>query len=241
MGFLRGCVRYSFMAYFNLFFKKEVVGKENLPKEGGYILCSNHIHWMDPILYVCEIKRMMYAIAKEELFSTKLKAWIMRRLALIPVVRDGTSGNKESINEAVDVLKKGKLLLIYPEGTRFGLKKGIKPKKGVALMALEAKVPIIPMAMVGSFKPFTKIKVIIDKPMDISEYYPKEGENVNLRNMVKITNNVMDRIVTLRDSINTEEIEKQMNEAEELREKKKMLKEAKKHGEQKELESGEAK
>ena len=76
--------------------------------------------------------------------------------------------------------------------------------------------------------------------MDISEFYPKEGENVNLRNMVKLTNNVMDRIIYLRDSINTEEIEKQMNEAEDLREKKKMLKNAKKKEKQKELESGEA-
>ncbi len=241
MRFIRSCVRYTFMAYFNLFFKLEVMGKENLPKDGAYILCSNHIHWMDPILYVCENKRMMYAIAKEELFSTKFKAWVMRRLGLIKVVRDGTESNKASINEAVDRLKNGDLLLIYPEGTRFGLKKGIKPKKGVALMAIEARVPIIPMAMVGCFKPFTRIRVIIDKPMDISEYYPKEGENVNLRNLVKLTNQVMDRIIELRDSINTEEIEKQMNEAEELREKKKMLKEAKNHKEQKELESGDAK
>ncbi len=116
------------------------------------------------------------------------------------------------------------MLLIYPEGTRFGLKKGIKPKKGVALMALQAKCPVIPMAMVGSFKPFTKIRLIIDKPMDFSEYYPKENENVNLRNLVKVTNMIMDRIVELRDSINTEEIEKQMNEAEKEREKKKQKK-----------------
>ena len=64
--------------------------------------------------------------------------------------------------------------------------------------------------------------------MDISEYYPKEGEKINLRKMVKLTNQVMDRIVELRDSINTEEIEKQMNEAEESRIKKKQKKLAKK-------------
>ena len=239
MGFLRGCVRYVFMAYFNIFYKIEMIGKDNFPKEGGYILCSNHIHWMDPVLYVCENKRMIYVIAKEELFSNKFKAWIMKRLGLIKVERDG-SNNKKSIEEAVNHLKNNDLLLIYPEGTRFGLKRGIKPKKGVALMAMEARVPIIPMAMVGSFKPFTKIRIIIDKPMDISEFYPKEGENVNLRNMIKLTNNVMDRIIYLRDSINTEEIEKQMNEAEELLEKKKMLKNSKKQEKQKELESGEA-
>ena len=88
------------------------------------------------------------------------------------------------------------------------------------MLALEARVPIIPMAVVGSFKPFTTIRYIIDKPMDISKYYPKEGERVNPRNMVTLTNEVMDKIIELRDSINTEEIERQMNEAEEKREKK---------------------
>ena len=230
MGIIRGCVRYSFMAYFNLFYKIEVYGKENLPKKGGYVLCSNHIHWMDPILYVCKVRRMMYAIAKEELFSTKLKAFIMRRLGLIPVKRDPKENNKESIEMAVEKLQKNNLLLMYPEGTRNGLAKGVKPKKGVALIAMEAKVPIIPMAMVGSFKPFTKIRIKFGEPMDISEYYPKEGENVNLRNMVKLTNEVMDKILELRDSIQTPEIEKQMIEAENVRTAKKEAKLAKKEG-----------
>ena len=228
MGLIRGIVRNSFYAYFHMRYKIEAIGKENIPKEGGYILASNHIHWMDPILYVCETKRFVYAIAKEELFSTKLKAFIMRRLGLIEVIRDPKNSNQDSINEAVDKLKKGKLLLIYPEGTRFGLKKGLKPKKGVALMALEAKVPIIPMAMVGSFKPHTKVILKIGKPMDISKYYPQEGEKINLRNLVTITNEVMDEVIKLRDEINTPEIEKQMNEAEEEREKKKQAKLAKK-------------
>ena len=233
MGLIRGCVRYSFMALFNLRLKVEEFGKENLPKKGGYVLCSNHVHWMDPIVYVCENKRKVYAIAKEELFSNPFKAWVMRRLALIPVKRDARSNNNDSIEEDVYKLKKGELVLIYPEGTRFGLKKGIKPKKGAALMALEARVPIIPMAIVGSFKPNTKMRVIFDKPMDISEYYPKEGERVNLRNLVTVTNKVMDRIVELRDQINTPEIEKEMNEAEEEREKKKQLKLAKKEEQKK--------
>ena len=228
MRFMRKCVIDYFRIRINLLNKIEKVGLENIPNEGGYVLCSIHIHWQDPILYLSNINRMVYAIAKEELFSTPFKAWIMKRLGLIEVKRDGSGSNKEAIQEAVNLLKKGELLIIYPEGTRFGLKKGIKPKKGAAFIALEARVPIIPMAMVGSFKKGTEIKFIIDKPMDISEYYPPEGEQVNPRNVVKVTNMLMDRIVELRDSINTPEIEKQMNEAEEEREKKKALKEAKK-------------
>lgn len=220
MGFLRSCVVGVSIAYFKMFHKVEVMGLENIPKEGAYILCSNHIHWKDPLLCVSSVKRMVYAIGKEELFSSKFKNWIMRILGVIPVKRDGSGSNGVSILEAINKLKAGYLLLIYPEGTRFGLRRGIKPKKGVALMAMEARVPIIPMAMVGSFKPFTKIKMIVDKPMDITEFLPEEGKKIELRNMVKLTNKVMDRIVELRDSINTEEIERQMNEAEDKREKK---------------------
>ncbi len=227
MRFMRKCVVVFFKIKHNLCCKVENIGLENIPKEGGYVLCANHIHWQDPILCVGSTKRMVYAIAKEELFSTPFKAWVMRRLGLIEVKRDGSGSNKEAIQEAVNKVKNGDLLLIYPEGTRFGLKKGLKPKKGVAFIALEAKVPIIPMAMVGSFKRGSLIRFIVDKPMDISEYYPKEGEQVNPRNVVKVTNMVMDRIVELRDSINTPEIEKEMNEAEEEREKKKLLKEGK--------------
>jgi len=228
MGFIRGCVRYTFMAYFKLFHRIDEIGRENIPKTGPYIMCSNHIHWLDPVLYVCETPRMVYAVGKEELFSNKIKGFIMRRLGVIPVSREVRGDNKDSLAEAKSRIEQGNLFLIYPEGTRFGFKKGVKPKKGIALLAMETKVPIIPMAMVGSFKPFTRIRFKIDKPMDISEFYPKDGEKPNLRNMVTLTNKVVERIIELRDSINTPKIEAQMNEAEEKREKKKALKEAKK-------------
>ncbi len=86
-------------------------------------MCSNHVHWMDPFVFVASTHRMVYAIGKDELFSNKFKAWIMRRLGIIPVKRDGTGVNGASIMEAIKLLKKGELLLIYPEGTRYGLKK----------------------------------------------------------------------------------------------------------------------
>lgn len=67
------------------------------------------------------------------------------------------------------------------------------------MIALRAKVPIVPMAMLGSFKPFTKIKIRIGKPMDVSEYYPQDGEKINPRYLITITNTVMEKVVELRD------------------------------------------
>ena len=114
MGFLRGCVRLAFMAYFNLFYKIDEIGKENLPKTGGYVLASNHIHWMDSLLYVCECKRMVYAIGKEELFSNPIKNLVMSRLGVFPVKRDAVGSNTGSINKSIEKLKRGYLFLIYP-------------------------------------------------------------------------------------------------------------------------------
>lgn len=198
MGVARAVVKGFANICFRLFYKIDIKGLENIPKEGGIILCSNHIHALDSVLYVTRIKRMLYAMAKEELFNTKFKNWFMRAMGVFPVKRDSVA-SEEAINTAVEHLNDGDLLAIFPEGTRNGLAKGIKPKKGVALIALRAKVPILPMAMLGSFKPFSKIKIRLGKPMDFSEYYPKEGERINPRHLVTITNTVMEKVIELRD------------------------------------------
>lgn len=197
MGVTRVIVKGFANICFRLLYRVDIKGLENIPKEGGAILCSNHIHCFDSVLYVTRIKRMVYAMAKEELFNTRFKNWFMRSVGVFPVKRDTAS--EEAINVAVGHLNDGDLLAIFPEGTRNGLAKGVKPKKGVALIALRAKVPIVPMAMLGTFKPFSKIKVRIGEPMDFSEYYPKEGERVNPRHLVTVTNTVMDKVINLRD------------------------------------------
>ena len=198
MGIARAIVKGFANICFRVLYKIDIKGLENIPEEGGAILCSNHIHAFDSVLYVTRIKRMLYAMAKEELFNTKFKNWFMRSMGVFPVKRDSVA-SEEAINTAVEHLKEGDLLAIFPEGTRNGLAKGVKPKKGVALIALRAKVPVVPMAMFGTFKPFTKIKIRIGIPMDFSEYYPNEGEKINPRHLVTITNTVMDRVIELRD------------------------------------------
>lgn len=198
MGIARVIVKGFANIGFHILYKVDLKGIENIPEEGGAILCSNHIHALDSVLYVTRIKRMVYAMGKEELFNTKFKNWFMYSMGVFPVKRDSVA-SEEAINVAVNHLQDGDLLAIFPEGTRNGLEKGVKPKKGVALIALRAKVPVIPMAMEGSFKPFTKIKIRIGEPMDLSEYYPKEGEKINPRHLVTITNNAMEKVIALRD------------------------------------------
>ena len=198
MGVARAIVKGFANICFHILYRVDLKGLENIPEKGGAILCSNHIHALDSVLYVTRIKRMVYAMGKEDLFNTKFKNWFMYSMGVFPVKRDSVA-SEEAINIAVNHLQEGDLLAIFPEGTRNGLAKGVKPKKGVALIALRAKVPVIPMAMEGSFKPFTKIKIRIGKPMDFSEFYPQEGEKINPRHLVTITNNAMDKVIELRD------------------------------------------
>lgn len=128
MGLPRVIVKGFANICFHLFYRVDIKGVENIPETGGAILCSNHIHALDSVLYVTRIKRMIYAMAKEELFNTKFKNWFMRAMGVFPVKRDSVA-SEEAIETAITHLHDGDLLAIFPEGTRNGLAKGVKPKK----------------------------------------------------------------------------------------------------------------
>ena len=157
-----------FKILFNTLMKTEITGTENIPQNGAAVLCSNHIHFFDSVAIVSHTKRMMYVIAKEELFKYKISNWFFKKVGVFPVSRG--KGDSNAIDTANKHLQDGDLLLIFPEGTRNGFEKGVKFKKGAAYMALQNKVPVIPLGIVGTFKPFTKIKINIGKPIDIEEY-----------------------------------------------------------------------
>ena len=146
---LRWLCKNGFYLYTHSIITTKIIGKENIPKEGAAILVSNHIHVCDSVSIVCNIRRMMYVMAKEELFNTKFKNWFMRDMGTFPVSRG--NGDRGALDIAGKHLQDGDLLLLFPEGTRNGLEKGIKFKKGAAFIALQNKVPIIPIGIVRNF------------------------------------------------------------------------------------------
>ena len=91
------------------------------------------------------------------------------------------------------------LMLIFPEGTRNGLAKGIKFKKGAAYMAIQNKVPLIPIGIKGTFKPFTKVIINIGKPIDVKEYV--NDEKLDPRKVIELTNKLQEEVIRLRDEI----------------------------------------
>lgn len=180
---------------FHIVYRFDVKGIENIPKEGAAILCSNHIHLVDSIAEVIHIKRMLYIMVKAELMKSKIGNWFFDKLGCFAV--DRGKGDVKAITEAENHLKNGDMLLIFPEGTRNGMAKGLKMKKGAAMIALQTKTPIIPIGIEGSFKLFSKVKIRVGKPMDLSKYFATE--ETGAREMIEVTNLMKDEIIKLRD------------------------------------------
>lgn len=184
-----------FSGLFHILYRFEIEGMENIPQEGNAIICPNHIHMFDSISLVIKIKRMMYIMVKKELMSNWFGKWFFGHLGCFPV--DRGTGDMKALETAEQHLKDGELLLLFPEGTRNSLPKGKKLKKGASIIAAQTHSPIIPIGMVGSFRPFSKVIIRIGKPMDLSEYYQKE--ELVAKDYIEMTNRLQEEIVRLRD------------------------------------------
>lgn len=174
------------------FFKlspSDVPGREHIPETGGFILCSNHASYLDPPLLALASPRQMTYIAKVELFANPAFAWLIHALGARPI-RRGT-GDRESFELALRLLAEGHGLVIYPEGTRTLTGEMGRLRIGAAMMALKARVPIIPAWIDGSFEVWPKggkirpaaIKVRIGPPlkMDDVEDSPKGARALTAR------------------------------------------------------------
>lgn len=192
MGWNRSFVKGFAKIASHIIYRVKIEGLENIPESGAAILCANHVHAFDSVVIGSHIKRMTYAMGKEELFRTKFKKEFLLAMGCFPVKR-GASG-EEAVKKSIEILKGGDLLLIFPEGTRNGLAKGVKPKKGAALIALKSQVPIIPIGVKGTFEFLSRITIKIGKPIDFSRYYETEQTTQCLQ---EVMDEVMKEILNL--------------------------------------------
>ena len=133
-----------------LFFRIRVRGGHNFPKEGGFILATNHRSYFDPLLAGSWANRQLYFMAKQELFKNRLFSWVITVTNALPV-RRGTI-DRNALRLCLDTIAGGHGLTMFPEGTRAKGKEFLEPKPGVAVIASQAKVPIIPAYIHGSDK-----------------------------------------------------------------------------------------
>jgi len=155
---------------FSLLYRRKVYGHDNIPKEGGLIIAVNHRSNWDVIFAGLAIKRHLHFLAKKELFEKNIGLTkLVTSLNAFPLNR-GTADLK-AMKWTISILKQGKVLLLFPEGTRVSEGESVDAKAGIAMFAIKAKVPIVPAAITGNYKLFHKIDVHFGKPIYLDEYY----------------------------------------------------------------------
>lgn len=147
-------------------YRIEVIGKENIPAEGGVLLCANHIDNLDPPVVGITAPRPVHFMAKDELFSVPLLGKIVPHLNAFPVKR-GMS-DREALRKGLAILKDGKVLGLFPEGTRSKTGEIGKGLAGAGFFALRSDAHIVPCAIIGPYKAFQKLKVVYGKPIDMA-------------------------------------------------------------------------
>ena len=156
-----------------IFFIKPIMrvhvdGLEYLPENNDYILCANHKSNWDPIFLAISIPNQIYFVAKKEITTWPIVGWLVKKLGVIPVERDGR--DLASLKHCIKLLKEDKTIGIMPEGTRTKNIDRANMKDGVSFMALKAKVDIIPVEIISTFKPFRKTFVNIHEPVRLGKY-----------------------------------------------------------------------
>ena len=189
---MRIIIKFLYKILSKIIYRVEVIGKENLPKEKAAIICPNHVHFLDGPTLIANSKRKINVLAKEELFKNKFLSNCLRMLGMYPIKRG--SADIEAIKVSLKILKNNELLMIFPEGTRNGMAKGVKPKNGAVVMAIKAGVPIIPVGIIGNFKHFRKITIKIGKPIDYGRYKDKTKDK---KIMTELTEGLMKEIIEL--------------------------------------------
>jgi 1-acyl-sn-glycerol-3-phosphate acyltransferase len=191
-----------------LLFRPWVTGLEHVPAQGGAILASNHLSFSDSIFLPLVVDRRVTFLAKSDYFTGRgakgrATALFFRLADQLPVDRTGGRASEAALRTGLRVLRRGELLGIYPEGTRSPDGRLYRGKTGVARMALEGGVPVLPVAMVDTAKAqpigrkipnIVRVGVRIGAPLDFSRYEGMEDDRFVLR---AITDEIMYELMQL--------------------------------------------
>ena len=164
---------------FAVFLPSKVTGREMIPQDGPFLLCANHVSAMDPLMLALKTpKRHLRFIAKAELFQIPVVSWVIRALGAFPIHRG--QRDMAAMRESLNLLKDGHAVGIFPQGTRSPVEQRLKMENGVALIALRAKVPVIPAFIGGKFRLFRKTRVAFGKPVFLEDLWGKfDADSMN--------------------------------------------------------------
>lgn len=148
---------------FKILYRIEVQGSIDLPENKGYIICSNHLNMFDPVFIACFTDRQISFMGKKELFDKPILGGLFRKLGAFPV--DRSKGDLGALKTAIEILNSNNVMAMFPEGTRSKTGEFGEFKRGAALIASRADVPIVPVKIVGNYRLFSKMELRIGEPL----------------------------------------------------------------------------
>ena len=182
----------------------KVEGREHVPRRGAVILAANHRSFLDSIFIPLVVHRRVTFVAKAEYFDDPKTAWFFRGVGQIPIRREGGSASERALESATEVLQRGKVFAIYPEGTR--TRDGLlhKGHTGIARLALRCDVVVVPVGLVGTdeVQPvdsrmprlFRRVTIRFGETIDPARYEGRANDRLALR---ELTDEIMYEITQL--------------------------------------------
>nr|HET6904353.1 lysophospholipid acyltransferase family protein [Ktedonobacteraceae bacterium] len=169
-------------------------GRYNVPRQGAFIVAANHLSWADIPLIPMHFPRKVVYMAKEEYFSGKL-AWLVRFLGSFPVKRG--EGDRQALRTGEEQLKKGNILVIFPEGTRSRTRTMATAHAGMGMIALRTGTPVVPVAIWGSENALKKFRAPVTISYGEPIVFKPKGKKITRADIDEATETVMRKIAAM--------------------------------------------
>jgi 1-acyl-sn-glycerol-3-phosphate acyltransferase len=195
-------VRFTCFVVLKSCFRLRIIGRENIPKSGGFIVASNHVSHFDPAVVGAAVPQTVHFLAREDLYTARFWGHIIKRVATIPVKREYK--DFKAMKMALKVLKKGDPVGIFPEGTRSTDHQLGEAQLGIGMLAAHSGARVVPMLVKGTERilpkharmvRFERVEIRIGKPFTFAEYAYHTNKKESYR---FFSNSVMERIARLK-------------------------------------------
>ena len=167
--------RFTFSIFFRIWFRWKVLHRERVPAEGGVILASNHVSYLDPVYVVSALERMVVGLARESAFNVPLGGRILRSWRVIPVDQSGTG---RGLKTFLSRLRSGDAVVMYPEGTRSPTGQIRAPQPGIGLIIIKSTAPVVPIKLFGAYEAYARhhwlprpyqVQIKFGEPLDFAD------------------------------------------------------------------------
>ncbi len=187
-------LRWIAIFLFHIANRIRIKGRYNVPRQGAFIIASNHLSWTDIPLVVFHLHRKVVYMAKEEYFNSRLR-WLVRFLGSFPVKRG--EGDRQALRTGEEQLKKGNILVIFPEGTRSRSRTLAKAHAGMGMIALRTGVPVVPVAIWGSENALKKLGAPVTISYGQPMVFKPKGKKITREDIDEATEMVMHKIAEM--------------------------------------------